>query len=126
VVFGSTYQEPEARGQGEGGHIDETNRDLWVSPSGYWTLTRDSPSSPVTTPLDIAGIICLTLDRVVMLSQVEEVQEDSVWNVSGARCMELILVNIRRITSCLIMLLDRHPQRSQTSQNSHHLGFKKS
>jgi hypothetical protein len=98
VVFGRTYQQSEVRGQG----------------------------SPMTTPLDIAGIICLTLDRVVMLSQVEEVQEDSVWNVSEERYMELILVNIRRITSCLIMLLDRHPQRSQTSQNSHHLGFKKS
>jgi hypothetical protein len=67
-----------------------------------------------------------TLDRVVMLSQVEDVQRDSVWIVLEVRCMELILVNIRRITSCLIMLLDRHPQRSQNSQTSQHLGYKKS
>ena len=74
-------------------------------------------------------VICFTLDAcMVDLPQVDEDQEDAVWNVLELRCKDLILADKDERMSEKIFPQESLPQDSQGSQNSqssHHLGCKK-
>ena len=73
---------------------------------GMSDTNKDQPRGYTETQ-----VICYTLDSfMVVLPQVDEDQEDVVWNVLDLRCKDLILVS-----------LTQGSQDSQTSQSSHHL-----
>jgi hypothetical protein len=76
-----------------------------------------------------AQVICYTLDaRMVDLPQVDEDQEDAVWNVLELRCKDLILVDKEERMSDKDVGQESLPhgsQGSQTSPSSHHLACKK-
>jgi hypothetical protein len=65
---------------------------------------------------------------MVDLPQVDEDQEDALWNVLELRCKDLILANKEERMSDKDVAQESLPpgsQDSQTSQSSHHLGCKK-